>query len=531
MTDTYQTPTMSRDSFVAPIADRETIDAAELSPREVQQMIANRLDLDMRNSSDLGSYNFDYMDPECDELRERVRGKVFIDKETYVQTAALGDSVVDIIQQMYGGVAITDAELAEGKLTGTVTIGSSEAIMLGLIAHRQNWYNQWVINMANGTWAEYGRDRPFLMYARDVHTCWDKFSLYYNVPALVMNLEDGQYLLDPATMSLYLNMSLWDLYTHGSADSEQMWTAIDKEMALTPSVSEQETYMRQKYVKDLVCCVGAVLGTTFTGQGDDISGINTALIQATVTNNYEIPIHVDAACGGFIVQYTAPTQVWGFLLGRVKSINVSNHKFGATYPGCGTVVFKNADVVDTELIWNITYLGGGFTDYTVNFSRDSAGPISSYYNLKRFGIAGYQKQAEQCVANAAYLNSALVDITTNYTDDSGTPAVANPFNVISDNAVYPVVVWEMSAPSNVTWTLTQLADAIQEQGWKLPAYRLPLTSSRNPDGQYVCRVVTRPDVSRQKIDLLLSDIEAAITSLETYQPTATPTREGSGDYT
>ncbi len=40
-----------------------------------------------------------------------------------------------------------------------------------------------------------------------------------------------------------------------------------------------------------------------------------------------IPIHVDAASGGFIAPFLYPDLLWDFRLPNVKSINVSGHKY------------------------------------------------------------------------------------------------------------------------------------------------------------------------------------------------------------
>lgn len=541
--DTYLTPTYARESFGS-VNDVTTMPQESMDPREVRQMIYDRIDLDFANSSDLGSYNFDYMDPEADELRQRVIGKVFIDKETYVQTAALGDAASNMVQNWYGGTPLSAQGKADNKLVSTVTIGSSEAIMLGLMAHRQNWVDQWRINFQNNP-SQYMYDQPLMMYARDVHTCWDKYSLYYDVPALVFDLTNDNYLLDPDDVAKYLPMRLLDLRTasnEGDPIAERFWAVIYDTCrfeGVTGNTLNQ--YLADKYVNDLVCCVGTVLGTTFTGQGDPIAEIDSVVttVNANSRTGFEVPIHVDAASGGFVVPFTDPTQAWDYSLDNVMSINVSNHKFGSTYPGCGTITFRNEDVVPKELIWKITYLGGAFTDYTVNFSRDSAGPLSAYYNIMRFGLDGFSQQNVQCTTNAKTFAEDLGNV--------GTIGTEPLFTVLSDNDVYPIVVWRINpnVESSVAWNLVQLADLLQENSWKLPAYRLPYTSSREPDGPYVCRVVTRPDVSAEKLSILLSDIEAAVATLNDMYPANSKSgdlklmiekqqsrleRTGSGDY-
>lgn len=41
-----------------------------------------------------------------------------------------------------------------------------------------------------------------------------------------------------------------------------------------------------------------------------------------------IPIHVDAASGGFVAPFAYPDYDWDFKIPRVESINASGHKYG-----------------------------------------------------------------------------------------------------------------------------------------------------------------------------------------------------------
>lgn len=50
---------------------------------------------------------------------------------------------------------------------------------------------------------------------------------------------------------------------------------------------------------------------------------------------WDVPIHVDAASGGFVAPFTRPELSWDFRLSLVRSINVSGHKYGLVYPGVG----------------------------------------------------------------------------------------------------------------------------------------------------------------------------------------------------
>ena len=137
--------------------------------------------------------------------------------------------------------------------------------------------------------------------------------------------------------------------------------------------------------------VGAVVGTTFTGQMDPIEEINTALLEIKETKGWDIPIHVDGASGGFILPFLYPDIKWDFRLEQVQSINVSGHKYGLVYPGVGWLIFKDKTDLPEELIFNINYLGGIMPNYSLNFSKGSSTIIAQYYNLIRLGMEGYKQ--------------------------------------------------------------------------------------------------------------------------------------------
>lgn len=75
----------------------------------------------------------------------------------------------------------------------------------------------------------------------------------------------------------------------------------------------------------LVC---AILGTTYTGEYEDVKAINDLLEQKNKEKGWDIHIHVDAASGGFVAPFIVPELAWDFRLPLVCGINVSGHKYG-----------------------------------------------------------------------------------------------------------------------------------------------------------------------------------------------------------
>lgn len=140
-----------------------------------------------------------------------------------------------------------------------------------------------------------------------------------------------------------------------------------------------------KLVDENTICVGVILGTTFTGEIDPIEEINDLLVETKNTRGWDIPIHVDAAIGGFILPFSKPGLMWNFRLGQVKSINVSAHKYGLVYPGLGWLIFRDTSDLPDELMFYVNYLGDEMASYTLNFSRGSRMLLAQYYNMLRLG--------------------------------------------------------------------------------------------------------------------------------------------------
>ena len=73
----------------------------------------------------------------------------------------------------------------------------------------------------------------------------------------------------------------------------------------------------------------AILGTTYTGEYEDVKKVNDLLVERGI----DCPIHVDAASGGFVAPFVYPDLAWDFRLEKVVSINVSGHKYGLVGQG------------------------------------------------------------------------------------------------------------------------------------------------------------------------------------------------------
>ena len=242
--------------------------------------------------------------------------------------------------------------------------------------------------------------------------------------------------------------------------------------------------------------VAAVLGTTFTGHRDDIVGINDLLIRLKDEKGIDIPMHVDAASGGFVWPFLYPHSEWDFRLEQVRSINVSGHKFGLVYPGIGWLIFRDKDDLAQDLVFEENYLGKTDATFTLNFSTGSAMVLAQYYNFVRLGREGYAYIIGIMEKNARYLVDRL--------SDPGDFALIDP-----DAEQLPLVAFQLVDGKSydefdVAWQLSA------ERGWMVPAYTLP----PNAQDVKVMRALVKETLSHAQIDHLASDIKEACATLE-----------------
>ena len=432
--ETETTPTCGSRYFAETIPKYEIPDEG-MPPRAAYQLIREELNLDGNPTLNLASFVTTWMEPEANQLIMDSVGKNFVDNDEYPQTEKIQTRVVNMLARLFNSPEKSES-------LGTATIGSSEAIMLGLLAHKWSWKKR---REAEGK----PSDKPNIVMGADVHTAWEKFALYFDVELKLIPLEKDRNIV----------------------------TAEDIE----------------REIDENTICVGAVLGTTFTGQMDPIKEINDLLVNIKETKGWDIPIHVDAASGGFITPFLNPEIEWDFRLEQVKSINVSGHKYGLVYPGVGWLIFCDKHDLPEDLIFEVNYLGGLMPNYSLNFSKASNTIIAQYYNLIRLGKKGYQDILQILLVNAIYLAHKL--------ENSGR------FEVINKEILFPLVAVKLT--EDAKFTVFELSEKLRQKGWIVPAYTLPA----NADDIAVMRMVIKENFGRDMVEMLYTDIMKAYDSL------------------
>jgi glutamate decarboxylase len=404
---------------------------------DAMRLIGEELVLDGIPQRNLATFVTTWMEPEAQRVIAENLHRNFIDHAEYPQTAEIEQRCIRMLADLFH---------APGETTGARTQGSSEAIMLGALSLKWKWRERR---------ERAGKDTlsPNLVFGGDVHVVWEKFCRYFDVEPRIIPLHP-------------------DKYTIGPADVE-------------PHVDEN------------TIGVAAVLGTTFTGHADDIDGINDFLVRLRDEKGLDVPLHVDAASGGFVWPFLYPDTAWDFRLEQVRSINVSGHKFGLVYPGIGWLVFREKADLAEDLVFYENYLGKTDATFTLNFSTGASMVLAQYFNFVRLGRAGYRYIMETMMQNTRRLAQQIADI--------------GPFRLVGEPgaAQLPLVAFQLAEEHDYDEfdIASQLA---AERGWMVPAYTLP------PNAQHVTimRALVKLTLGHSLAATLAADIAQACETLE-----------------
>uniref|UniRef100_A0A1Y1LZZ7 Glutamate decarboxylase n=1 Tax=Photinus pyralis TaxID=7054 RepID=A0A1Y1LZZ7_PHOPY len=410
-----------------------------MPPEVAYRMIKDELSLDNNPKLNLASFVSTYMEKEAEDLMLEAMSKNFIDFEEYPQTAEIHHRCANMIANLFH--APKDIGI------GTSSVGSSEAIMLAVLAMKRRWKQQ---RQQQGKPA----DNPNIVMSSAVQVCWEKAARYFEIEEKYVNCTRTRFVIDPKEA-----VELCDENTIG---------------------------------------IVAILGTTYTGAYEDVKAISDLLVE----KKSDVPIHVDAASGGFVAPFVVPDLEWDFRVERVVSINVSGHKYGLVYPGVGWVVWRSAEYLPKDLIFNINYLGAEQTSFTLNFSKGASQVIGQYYQLIRLGKAGYRHIMCNLTKTADYLTDELRKlgfVIMSEGHGKGLPLVAFRFPGKEEGETEEKEFDEFA-----------LAHYLRSRGWVIPAY----TMAPETEQMKMMRIVVREDFSRSRCELLIKDIKLCSQLLE-----------------
>ncbi len=419
---------------------RYTLPEGELPPDTVYRLIHDELMLDGNARLNLATFVTTWMEPEAEQLMAETFDKNMIDKDEYPRTAEIETRCVNMVARLFNAPEDND-------VVGVSALGSSEAVMLAGMAMKWRWRK-------HREDAGQPSSKPNLIMGANVQVVWEKFCRYWEVEPRYIPMSEGTYVIQP----------------------EEVIQRIDEN----------------------TIGVIAILGTTFTGEFEPIEAIHDAVVDYNSAHGLNVPMHVDAASGGFVAPFIHPDLRWDFRLPNVVSINASGHKYGLVYPGVGWAIWRDRRHLPEELIFHVNYLGGDMATFTLNFSRPGNQIIGQYYNFLRLGREGYTRIISTLRDTATELSTRVAEL--------------GPFELLSDGSTIPVFAFRLKDATR--YSVYDISERLRARGWQVPAYTMP------PDANEIAvlRIVIREGFSRDMADMLIADIDKVINELDRSPP-------------
>ncbi len=360
-------------------------------------LIHDELMLDGNARLNLATFVTTWMEPEAEKLMAEAFDKNMIDKDEYPVTAMIEERCVNIVARLFN---------APEAAVGSSAIGSSEAVMLAGMAMKWRWRDR---RRAAGQ----SNERPNLVLGTNVQVVWEKFCRYWDVELHYVPITKERFVVDP----------------------EEAVAAVDEN-----SIG-----------------VVAILGTTFTGENEPVEALHDALVKRNEEQGWAVPLHVDAASGGFVAPFLHSDLRWDFRLPNVVSINASGHKYGLVHPGVGWAVWWDKAYLPEDPVFHVNYLGGDMPTFTLNFSRPGNQVVAQYYNFLRLGHEFYSRIMQNLQAIAQGLAKALAEEL--------------PFTVVSNGTDIPVITARLT--EGHPYSVFGISERLRSHGWQVPFYTIP----------------------------------------------------------
>lgn len=255
----------------------------------------------------------------------------------------------------------------DGNACGTMTTGGTESIMMACKAYR-----------------DYARDvkgitKPNIVLPKTAHTAFDKSAKYFG------------------------------MYT--------------KTVPVHPDTTEVDIQAMERAINgNTVMLVGSAPNYPY-GTIDDIEAI------AKLGKKYNIPVHVDACLGGFLIIFMKKAgysiKPFDFSVDGVTSISADTHKvrpvrsldpivatnatlffqYGFTPKGSSVILYSDKIYRHYQYTVTTEWPGGVYGSPTVNGSRAGGIIAATWATMMNFGLEGYVERTRRIIDTARYIET------------------------------------------------------------------------------------------------------------------------------
>ncbi|CAF1245672.1 unnamed protein product [Adineta steineri] len=241
--------------------------------------------------------------------------------------------------------------------------------------------------------------------------------------------------------------------------------------------------MRQAITKN-TCMIVASAPNFPHGVIDPIGDISKIAVE------YNIPLHVDACLGGFLIPFMDqagfPLEPFDFRLPGVMSMSCDTHKYGFAPKGTSVILYRNEQLREYQFYALADWPGGLYGSPSIAGSRSGYLIACCWATLMYYGREGYIEATRKIIQTAR-------DIAKGWSEIDGLYLLHQP-----DVSVVAI--------SSDKFNIYYLFDGLHAKGWHL-------IGLQNPSGMHIAvtQIHTQPGV----VDKLLEDTRQCVREILT----------------
>uniref|UniRef100_A0A0K0DMZ0 sphinganine-1-phosphate aldolase n=1 Tax=Angiostrongylus cantonensis TaxID=6313 RepID=A0A0K0DMZ0_ANGCA len=196
---------------------------------------------------------------------------------------------------------------------------------------------------------------------------------------------------------------------------------------------------------------------------------------------YNIPVHVDACLGGFLIPFMHDCgfdiPVFDFRNPGVTSISCDTHKYGCTPKGSSIVMYRSKELLHYQYFSIAEWTGGIYATPTICGSRAGANSAVAWTTLLFFGKNEYRKRCAAIISNTRKIAAGIEKI-------SGLEGNVS------------VVAFKSSSLN-----IYAVSDKMSTRGWNL-------NTLQNPNAIHIC--LTYNHAKQEVVDAFLKDLKEVV---------------------
>lgn len=177
---------------------------------------------------------------------------------------------------------------------------------------------------------------------------------------------------------------------------------------IDPHTKRVNTKLLTSYINSNTCMIVGSAPPFAHGAIDPIEDLSKIALR------YEVPLHVDACLGGFLIPFMKEAgfelPLFDFRLKGVTSISCDTHKYGYTPKGSSVIMYRNTEYRRYQYFAQPEWPGGIYVSPTMAGSRAGSLIAMTWATLMSFGYEGYVEATRKVIEATKFIANGVRQI-------------------------------------------------------------------------------------------------------------------------